>query len=99
DLVGILRRREVAGEGATRHVSVPPAVHDDRAAEVVAGAGEIGGVDEGGAVGIEHRHEGVIEALVALEALHRWEVGGAGETRYVGVARAVYGDAPAFVVK
>ena len=93
-------RREVGGSGAPRHVGVARAVHGDAVAEVIATPAEVGGVDEGGAGGIEFRHEGgtttVLRTVGAgrLEGSgRRREVGGGGRPSYIGVARAVHGDA------
>src|SRR5207245_5298259 len=66
-------------------------------------AAEVGGVDEGGAGGIELRHEGVAttEHIASEGRLERprrsRKVAGASSARHVGVARGVHGDACAIV--
>ena len=85
---------EVVEGGLARHVGIALAVHSDAATDILVVAAKVTGVDEGGARGIEHRHEGVgIAAEGRLEGPRRcWEAGGTSETRHVGVARGVHSD-------
>src|SRR5439155_17366059 len=78
---------------------VGPRVHRDPGALVKATAPEVAGVDEGGAGGIELRHEGVAGAAEGRlkTVLRRREVGGEGPTRHVGVTCSVHGDPGALV--
>src|SRR5437588_2231289 len=93
------RRREVGGTGVPRHIRAARAVHGDALAPVVAGASEVGGIDEAGAAGIELRYEGVDATpggrLVGPR--RRWEVLGESGTRHIGAARTVYGDPVALI--
>src|SRR5439155_7538601 len=81
-LEGPRRRREVGREGKASkasHVGVAQGVHGDPEASVKASAPEEGRVEEGGASGIELRHEGVAAAAAegALEGrCRRGEDGG-----------------------
>src|SRR5205823_13663699 len=87
--------RKVAGGGESRNVGVCAGVHGDRVACVTAAAAEIGGVDEGGAGGIELRHEGVPAAAAVGCRRRRREVAGVGFTRHEGVAGRVHRNAEA----
>src|SRR5438093_13074552 len=53
-------RREGTGGGLSCHVGVAGGVHGDPQALIVVIAPKVGGVDEGGASGIELRHESVV---------------------------------------
>src|SRR5437660_1061856 len=65
----------------------------------VEAAAEVGGVDEGGAAGIEFRDEDVGGAYRAVESARGGrEAGRGGVARYVGVAGDVHRDAVAEVV-
>src|SRR5207245_9010945 len=81
-------RREVGGVGGSGHIDVASRIHGDPVALVRTSAPEVGRVEEGGAGGIELRHEGVDEAAGGgLEGLRRRrEVGGKGQAYHVGVA-------------
>src|SRR5438093_12877253 len=52
-------RREVSRRGGSYHVGVAGGVQGDSIGDVIATSAEVGGVDEGGARGIELRDEGV----------------------------------------
>ncbi len=99
-----VRRGEVGRKGASRDIGVAAAVHGDaadgqtEAAEAVfeIAAAEVGRVEEGGAGRIHLRHEGIDHAAErGLDRVHRGEVGRRGESRDIGVAAAVHGDAEA----
>src|SRR4029077_20472376 len=76
----------------TRHVGVAVRVHRDSRPGILVAAAEARGVDQCRTGGIELRYEGVGKA--ASDAVERGfesskgcrEVGGSGETRYIGVA-------------
>src|SRR5439155_15340274 len=89
-------RGEVA-YGAARHVGVAEGVYRNGEALVRPKPTQIGGVEEGGAGGIEFRHEGVDQAAEGrLEGARcRREVAGSRDARHVGVAGRVQGDAEA----
>src|SRR6267143_1430430 len=90
--------RESVRGGAARHVSVAEAVHrDGEAPPLTAASPEIGGIEEGGAGGVELRYEGVAAAGErGLEGSRGdREVGRGGAARHVGVAEAVHRDAEA----
>src|SRR5205807_5557415 len=55
-------RREVSRRGDTYHVGVARGVQGDPRATVIATSAEEGGVDEGGASGIQLHDEGISEA-------------------------------------
>src|SRR5439155_24364197 len=98
-LEGPRSRREVERPSAARHIGAAGGVHRDAVATITTTAPEVGGVDEGGARGVELRHEGIEEAAEGrLEGpQRRREVDGEGVTRHVGVAGGVHGDAAALV--
>src|SRR5262249_37756786 len=63
------------------------------AAPIRATASEVGGVDEGRARSIEHRHKRVEVAAERLERCPcRREIARSGEARHIGVAGAIYGN-------
>ncbi len=67
--------------------------------ELRAAAPQVGGIDQRGARGIQHRHESIrgATAKAGLSGMARREVGGCGYARHVGVAGGVHGDAGAVV--
>ena len=90
-LEGPRRRREVRRGSHTRHVGirVRQSIDRDGSAVIVVRAAEVGGVDEGGACGIELRHEDV-EAGATREggldgARDDGEVGRAGLACHVDI--------------
>ena len=92
-LVGPRGCREVReSSGPTRDVGVARPVHGDAAALAI--IPEVGGIGEGGAGGVELRHEGdETAARGRLEGpRRRREVGGYGDARDVGAARTVHSD-------
>src|SRR6267143_2069011 len=92
--------RESVRGGAARHVSVAEAVHrDGEAPPLTAASPEIGGIEEGGAGGVELRYEGVAAAGErGLEGPQVGrEVGRAGAARHIGVAESVHRDAPTLI--
>src|SRR2546428_2048492 len=68
DLEGPGGRREVGGPRGARQVGITRRVHGNAEAAVIAAAAEVGGVDEGGAGGIELRHERVEGAAAGSQA-------------------------------
>src|SRR5262249_31591462 len=86
-------RGEVGGEGVPGDVGGASAIHGDGTAFIEAAAAQVGGIDEGGAIGRELRHKGVKEAAECrLQGMDRGEVAGVGEPGDVGGASAIHGD-------
>ena len=84
---------ELRHEAAARYVGVAIGVHGDAVA-TAAIAEEVGGIDEGGACGIELCDEGAgTAAEVGLEGSGcRRKIGGGGIACYVGVTGGIHGD-------
>ena len=95
-LEGPRRRREVGRGGRARHGGVAHGVHGNGSAPGRVISTEVGRVDEGGAGGIEFRHEAGAATWAGAAGLEgprrRREVGGDGEPRHVSVAQSVHGD-------
>src|SRR5437016_6708128 len=81
--------------GATRHVDVAGRVHGNPGSIVKVTAPQVGGVEEGGAGGVQLRHEGVGKAdqTVPEGACGCREVRRISVTCHVGIASRVNGDA------
>src|SRR5439155_1341003 len=100
-LEGSRSGREISRVGRARDISVAVGVHGDPITVDTANATEVGGVDEGGARGIELRHEGIVLAAAegGLEgSRRRREVVRTGPARDVRVAGGVYRDSATQVI-